>query len=168
MDPLLAQLLMEVVLLHLGVVDLVQPALLVLQLHVTVIIHCIRLVSIVIDVFVEHVLQRLLAQVHSEVLIYVVLLLRLERSLNVELFVEPVLPLFVAPVLHLCSELQIHILRVGKVHLSGVGLGGQASIIGLLELMLLYLLHHLRLLRSFDANVEANLSKLLGGCPVLL
>ena len=117
MDPLLAQLPVEVVLLHLGVVNLVQPSLLILQLHVTVIVHRIRLVSIVIDVFVEHVLQGLFAHVHSEVFVYVVILLRLKRSLNVELLIEPVLPLLVASIFYLCGKLQILVLGVAKGHL---------------------------------------------------
>ena len=85
-----------------------------------------------------------------------------------ELLIEPVLPLLVAPIFYLCGKLQILVLCVAKGHLPCVGLGSKTSIIGLFELMFFNLLHHVRLLCSFNANVKANLCKLLCCCPVLL
>ena len=140
LDPLVALLFQEVVLVDLSVVDLLEPLLLILEPKVAIREIILRLELSIVLVLHGVVDHRLLPLGMSKVLLSFIYLLRLKTSLNVVFFFHELLSVHQIFVLELLLQLRVEDGGLVQLLLPLVLLGLELFALGLCDLLLFQLL----------------------------
>lgn len=161
LDPLVALLFQEVVLVDLSVVDLLEPLLLVLEPKVAIREIILRLELSIVLVLHGVVDHRLLPLGMSKVLLSFIYLLRLKTSLNVVFFFHELLSVHQIFVLELLLQLRVEDGGLVQLLLPLVLLGLQLFALGLCDLLLFQLLLQLLPLHLLHVDTVVHLGQLV-------